>query len=84
MPGDSLSKVFPQLIQVPHLDRFPVISPIDVRQTHLPASKVDVVPLCFHRGGVNVAFADGHTRLVSNRVDVSVWRDYASRNGGAR
>ncbi|HEY1065158.1 MAG TPA: DUF1559 domain-containing protein [Pirellulales bacterium] len=35
-----------------------------------------------HRGGVNVLMGDGLVKFVSNTVDVTVWRNAGSRNGG--
>ncbi|MGC1273003.1 MAG: DUF1559 domain-containing protein [Planctomycetaceae bacterium] len=35
-----------------------------------------------HSGGVNVLFADGHVRFVSETIDRTVWRAYGSRDGG--
>ncbi len=34
-----------------------------------------------HPGGVNVAFADGHVRFVSDSIDLSVWRALGTRDG---
>ena len=34
-----------------------------------------------HPGGVNVAFADGHVRFVSDAVDLAVWRALGTRDG---
>jgi prepilin-type N-terminal cleavage/methylation domain-containing protein/prepilin-type processing-associated H-X9-DG protein len=34
-----------------------------------------------HSGTVNVAFGDGHTSVISNDVDLAVWRALGSRNG---
>ena len=34
-----------------------------------------------HRGGVNVAFCDGHTSFISSAVDVDVWRSAGTRAG---
>ncbi|GIW78762.1 MAG: prepilin-type N-terminal cleavage/methylation domain-containing protein [Gemmatales bacterium] len=36
----------------------------------------------YHPGGVNVAFADGSVRFVSQTVDPNVWTAAGSRNGG--
>jgi prepilin-type processing-associated H-X9-DG protein len=36
----------------------------------------------FHPGGVNVALADGSVRFVGNGIDLSLWRNLASINGG--
>jgi prepilin-type N-terminal cleavage/methylation domain-containing protein/prepilin-type processing-associated H-X9-DG protein len=33
-----------------------------------------------HSGGVNVCYADGHIVFVSERIDVSAWRELASRS----
>jgi prepilin-type processing-associated H-X9-DG protein len=35
-----------------------------------------------HNGSVVVAFGDGHTAIVSDGVDLAVWRALGSRNGG--
>lgn len=35
-----------------------------------------------HPGGVNVAFADGAVRFVSDSVDLSVWRSLSTRQSG--
>ena len=35
-----------------------------------------------HPGGVNVAFADGHVRFVSDSVELSLWRALGTRDGG--
>ena len=35
----------------------------------------------WHTGGVNVGFADGSIRFVSNQVNIDAWRAYASGNG---
>jgi prepilin-type N-terminal cleavage/methylation domain-containing protein/prepilin-type processing-associated H-X9-DG protein len=35
----------------------------------------------FHAGGVNVVFADGSGRFVSDGVDLSVWKSMATRQG---
>ncbi len=35
-----------------------------------------------HPGGVNLLFADGHTRLVRDAISLVVWRGLGSRNGG--
>jgi prepilin-type processing-associated H-X9-DG protein len=34
-----------------------------------------------HPGGVNVLFADGHVRWISEGIDLHTWRAFASRNG---
>jgi prepilin-type N-terminal cleavage/methylation domain-containing protein/prepilin-type processing-associated H-X9-DG protein len=34
-----------------------------------------------HNGTVNVAFGDGHTSIISNDIDLKVWRALGSRNG---
>jgi prepilin-type processing-associated H-X9-DG protein len=34
-----------------------------------------------HNGTVNVAFGDGHTSIVTNDIDLAVWRALGSRNG---
>jgi prepilin-type N-terminal cleavage/methylation domain-containing protein/prepilin-type processing-associated H-X9-DG protein len=36
----------------------------------------------FHLGGVNVAFADGHTEFVRETIAIATWRALGSRNGG--
>jgi prepilin-type processing-associated H-X9-DG protein len=36
----------------------------------------------YHTGGVNVAFADGSVRFVSNSVPLDVWRAISTRNTG--
>ena len=33
-----------------------------------------------HSGGVNVCFADGHVKLISDSVDLKVWQDFGSRS----
>jgi hypothetical protein len=35
-----------------------------------------------HTGGVQVARCDGSTSLISNSIDLSVWRAFGTRNGG--
>lgn len=35
----------------------------------------------WHRGGVNVAFADGSTRFIAESIDVYLWRALGTRNG---
>lgn len=35
-----------------------------------------------HAGGVNVALADGSVRLVSDSIDLGIWRGLATRAGG--
>jgi prepilin-type processing-associated H-X9-DG protein len=35
-----------------------------------------------HSGGVNVLFADGHVKFVSDSIDRSVWHAAGTRNGG--
>ena len=32
-----------------------------------------------HRGGVNVAFADGHVDFINDKLDRGIWRDFGSR-----
>lgn len=41
-----------------------------------------VSPRSNHRGGVNVAFADGSTRFVSNTIDDAVWKGLGTIDGG--
>lgn len=36
----------------------------------------------FHRGGVNVALADGSCRFVSQQIDLLLWRALSTRTGG--
>ena len=36
----------------------------------------------WHPAGVNATFADGSSRFITNDVDVTVWRAYATINGG--
>lgn len=36
-----------------------------------------------HAGGVNTLFADGHVTFNSNHVDLTVWRNAASRSGSS-
>jgi prepilin-type processing-associated H-X9-DG protein len=36
----------------------------------------------YHFGGVNVAFADGHVRFLSQQIDLGVWRALGGRNDG--
>ena len=38
-------------------------------------------PSSLHRGGVNLAFCDGHVRFISNQIDITVWRAIGTRNG---
>lgn len=35
-----------------------------------------------HPGIVNVCFADGHVAIISDNIDLSVWRALGTRNGG--
>ncbi|MDB5307952.1 MAG: hypothetical protein JWO38_2154 [Gemmataceae bacterium] len=35
-----------------------------------------------HPGGVNVAFADGHTVFISDQIDLAAWRAMGTPNGG--
>lgn len=37
-------------------------------------------PTSYHRGGVNVAFADGHVRFVSDTIDADIWTAISTRN----
>ena len=37
-----------------------------------------------HPGGVNVAFADGHVKFISQSVDQNVWVEFGSRESGAQ
>jgi prepilin-type N-terminal cleavage/methylation domain-containing protein/prepilin-type processing-associated H-X9-DG protein len=41
-----------------------------------------VTPSSHHRGGVNVAYADGHVEFITDDVDSVVWWSIGSRNGG--
>jgi prepilin-type processing-associated H-X9-DG protein len=36
----------------------------------------------WHPGGVNVAFADGAVRFISESIDRPLWRSLGTRNGG--
>lgn len=36
----------------------------------------------FHRGGVNVSIADGAARLISESIDLTIWRAMSTRDGG--
>ena len=36
----------------------------------------------FHPGGVNVLFADGTVRFISDNVDYDIWHAFGTRNGG--
>ena len=36
----------------------------------------------FHPGGVNLLLCDGAVRFIADQVDLEVWRDIASRDGG--
>ncbi len=47
---------------------------IDVYYSILP-------PTSFHTSGVNVAFADGHVRFVSDNIDALLWQAISTRNG---
>jgi prepilin-type N-terminal cleavage/methylation domain-containing protein/prepilin-type processing-associated H-X9-DG protein len=38
-------------------------------------------PSSRHSNGVNLVFADGHTRFVSSKTGIDVWRALGSRNG---
>ena len=40
-----------------------------------------VTPTSNHTGGVNVAFADGHVRFVTDDVESNIWWAMGSRNG---
>lgn len=44
-------------------------------QAHIPASS-------YHTGGVNVVYADGSCRLISDSVDFATWQALGSRAGG--
>ena len=41
-----------------------------------------LAPRSDHAGGVNELFLDGHSRFISDTVDLQVWWGIASRNGG--
>jgi prepilin-type N-terminal cleavage/methylation domain-containing protein/prepilin-type processing-associated H-X9-DG protein len=54
-------------------------------QTYVPDTPVEhaiVAARGEHNGSVVVAFGDGHTAIVSDGVDLVVWRAIGSRNGG--
>ncbi len=36
----------------------------------------------WHRGGINMLMADGSVRFVHERIDLSTWRAFGTRNGG--
>ena len=40
-----------------------------------------VTPSSNHTGGVNVAFADGHTKFIADDIDEKLWWAMGSRNG---
>ena len=46
-----------------------------------PGEHAIVAPRSEHNGTVVVAFGDGHTSLVTDSVDIIVWRAIGSRNG---
>lgn len=48
----------------------------------LSANRLAVTVTSLHSGGVNVAFADGGVRFISNSIDRKVWRAVGTRNGG--
>lgn len=35
-----------------------------------------------HIGGVHSLFADGHTQFINSTIDLSIWQELGSRNGG--
>ncbi len=46
-----------------------------------PTGDFIVMPTSNHKGGVNVAFADGHVRFVTDDVESNIWWAMGSRNG---
>ena len=36
----------------------------------------------YHRGGVNVLMGDGAVRFASDSIDLTVWRNVGTRDGG--
>jgi hypothetical protein len=36
----------------------------------------------YHVGGVQVALVDGSARMISENIDLDVWRGLGTRNGG--
>jgi prepilin-type processing-associated H-X9-DG protein len=55
--------------------RNPVVAPIMVNQGHLAARS-------YHPGGVNVAFADGSVRFISDSIPLDTWKALGTRSGG--
>jgi prepilin-type N-terminal cleavage/methylation domain-containing protein len=47
-----------------------------------PNEHAVVAPRSEHPGNVVVAFGDGHTAIVSDDIDLAVWRAIGSRDGG--
>ena len=47
----------------------------------VPESEFTVSPASFHRGGVNILFADGHVQFITNQIEEDVWVAIGSRNG---
>ena len=43
---------------------------------------MQVPPSSYHTGGVNVLFADGGVRFITNGISLTTWRALGTRNGG--
>ncbi|MEX0642579.1 MAG: DUF1559 domain-containing protein [Pirellulales bacterium] len=61
-----------------------------VELPHMPCSTADpaaehttsyAAARSFHRGGVNVVYADGHVTFVQDDIDLAIWRAHASIRG---